>query len=148
VNAAVKRLAARGLTPANTVSLEVTGRRTGVSRRTAVVVARHAGRDYVVSLAGESEWVRNLRAAGGRAVVRHGQTRTVRLTEVAAADRAPVLHAFLSRRAFTRSPARSARVYFGLPAHPAIEQLAPLAEHYPVFEIRDEPAGRPTARGG
>jgi hypothetical protein len=72
----------------------------------------------------------------------------VRLTEVAAADRAPVLHAFLSRRALTRSPARSARVYFGLPAHPAIEQLAPLAEHYPVFEIRDEPAGRPTARGG
>jgi deazaflavin-dependent oxidoreductase (nitroreductase family) len=136
VNAVVEWLAARGLTPANTVSLEVAGRRTGLPRRTAVVLARHEGRDYVVSLGGHAQWVRNLRAAEGRAVLRHGAARTVRLTEVAPAERAPILHAFLQRRALTRSPTRSARFYFGLPAQPTVEQLVPLVDRYPVFEIR------------
>jgi hypothetical protein len=144
----VERLAARGLTPANTVSLEVAGRRTGRPRRAAVVLARHAGSDYVVSLAGESQdcvvslagesqWVRNLRAAGGEAVLRHGDTRRVRLTAVAVADRAPILHAFLQHRALARSPARAARYYFDLPPHPSVGQLAPLAERYPDFAIQD-----------
>ncbi|GAA4704808.1 hypothetical protein GCM10023215_50750 [Pseudonocardia yuanmonensis] len=90
-----------------------------------------------MSLAGESEWVRNLRAAGGEAVLRHGDARRVRLTPVAVPDRAPILHAFLQRRALTRSPARAARYYFGLPPHPSVEQLAPLAERYPVFAVQD-----------
>lgn len=137
MNAAVERLAARGLTPANTVSLEVPGRRTGLPRPTAVVLARHEGRDYVVSLAGESEWVRNLRAAGGAALLRHGGTRRVQLTPVAEAGRAPILHAYLQRRALSRSRARAARYYFGLPPHPSVEQLAPLAGRYPVFEIHE-----------
>ena len=56
-------LAALGLTPANTVSLEVTGRRSGRSHAFVVTTAAFAGERYLVSLAGESDWVRNLRAA-------------------------------------------------------------------------------------
>src|SRR3712207_8118606 len=48
------------------------------SRRTNLVQARHDGRDYLVSLTGESEWVRNARAAGGRVVLaRRGRRRAV-----------------------------------------------------------------------
>jgi hypothetical protein len=95
-----------------------------------------------VSLAGESEWVRTLRTTGGEAVLQHGGIRQVRLTAVAVADRGPILQAFLQRRAPTRSPARAARYYFGLPPHPSVEQLAPLAERYPVFAIHANLGGR------
>src|SRR6516162_4391734 len=70
VNRAVARLAALGLTPKNTVSLEVPGRRTGRVRRTSVVVAELRGYRYLVSLAGESEWVRNVRFNDNRASLR------------------------------------------------------------------------------
>ena len=70
VNRAVARLAALGLTPRNTVSLEVPGRRTGRLRRTSLVVAELSGYRYLVSLAGESEWVRNVRANENRASLR------------------------------------------------------------------------------
>jgi hypothetical protein len=43
VNRAVARLAALGLTPENTICLEVLGRRSGRLRRTSLVVAELAG---------------------------------------------------------------------------------------------------------
>jgi hypothetical protein len=58
VNRTVGRLAALGLTPKNTICLEVPGRRSGQRRRTALVVAERGGCRYLLSLAGESEWVR------------------------------------------------------------------------------------------
>jgi hypothetical protein len=45
----------------------------GTPRSTVVVRTRSAGQDYLVGLAGESEWVRNVRAAGGQAVLRATQ---------------------------------------------------------------------------
>ena len=70
LNRAVARLAALGLTPENTVCLEVPGRRSRRPRRTSLVVAELGGCRYLVSLAGESEWVRNVRANGNRASLR------------------------------------------------------------------------------
>lgn len=35
-------------------------------RKTNLVLLEHDGEGYLVALAGESEWVRNVRAAGGR----------------------------------------------------------------------------------
>ena len=128
-------LAARGWTPANTVTLEVPGRRSGQIRQTAVVSVGHEGRRYLVSLAGESEWVRNVRAAAGRAVLRHGQSRPVRLVEVPPSERAAVLHAYASHRAFSRSPAYVARNYFGVGPGAAPAELSAIAQRYPVFLI-------------
>lgn len=50
---------------AGTRALVVAGRRTGTLRRTAVIPVDHLGARYLVSPRGETEWVRNLRAAGG-----------------------------------------------------------------------------------
>lgn len=97
-----------------------------------------------MSLAGESDWVRNVRAAAGRASIRHRRTEAVRLVEVPPDQRAPILAAYLRKRALTKSPARSAREYFGLPPFPSVERLAPLADRYPVFRV--DPAG-PAAVG-
>lgn len=139
VSRVVAWLAGAGLTPANTIRLEVTGRRTGRVRAFAVTTAAWQGDLYLVSLAGESDWVRNLRAAGGRAVIRHGYRRRVRTEEVPIHRRAPVLGAYLERRALSKSSSRAARDYFGVKAHPPVEDLERIAERYPVFKVT--PAG-------
>lgn len=134
----VGALAARGWSPANTVALEVPGRRSGRVRRTAVVLVEHDGRQFVVSLAGESQWVRNVRAAGGRVTLRHGQRIAGHLVDVPPADRPPVLRAYASHRAFSRSPAYIARNYFGVAASPAVSEFTAIAERYPVFVIEPD----------
>ncbi|MGO9036114.1 nitroreductase/quinone reductase family protein [Mycobacterium sp.] len=135
INRAVGALAARGWTPATTVALDVPGRRSGRLRRTAVVSVDHNGRQYLVSLGGESEWVRNVRAAAGRVTLRHGESFSVRLIEIPSADRPPVLRAYANHRAFSRSPAYIARNYFGVRRDPSLSEFAALAERYPVFLV-------------
>lgn len=138
INRGVAILAAWGLTPENTVALEVPGRRSGCPRRTAVVSVDDEGRRYLVSLAGESEWVRNVRAAAGRAVLRHGTSIRVRLVELRPEERPPVLRAYTSHRAFSRSPAFVARNYFGVDPDPTLPELAARAERYPVFLVEPD----------
>lgn len=135
VNRVVAWLAGVGLTPANTVRLEVRGRKTGRLRAFAVTTATWRGDRYLVSLAGESDWVRNLRAAHGRAVIRHGYRTPVRTQEISVRERAPVLGAYPEKRALSKSPSREARDYFGVEPHPPIEDLELIAERYPVLKM-------------
>jgi len=146
VNRWVARLAILGLTPRDTVALEVPGRRSGRLRRTALVWAEDAGGRYFVSLAGEAVWVRNVRAAGGRATIRHGRARRVRLEDVPAAERAPVLKAYLSKRAFSKSPDHEAREFFGVRPDATLDELASIADRYPVFRIVADPLQPPGGR--
>ncbi|WP_152190030.1 nitroreductase/quinone reductase family protein [Georgenia satyanarayanai] len=127
-----------GVSPADVVVLEVPGRRSGLVRRTNVVLVRHDGGRYVVALAGESEWVRNVRAAHGRVVVgRRGRRRAARLVEVPVADRPAVLRANLlrwGRAPDERAVLREASNNFGV-ASPALAELARVADRHPVFRV-------------
>src|SRR5690606_8474851 len=113
--------------------------RTGVVRRTSLILLDHDGQEYLVALAGESEWVRNVRAADGRATLtRAGRRRAVRLEELPVADRAEVLQAYLwrgGRRPGNRRIAREADVYFGLAGEPTLGQLRGVASRYPVLRV-------------
>jgi len=118
-----------GLGPSWAVALETTGHRTGRVRSIPLVVGEYGGQRYLVSMLGEpSPWVRNVRAAGGRAVIRHGRRRDVRLVEVPPDERAPVLKAYLAR-------AIGARPH--IPVDPAapVGAFEPIAGTYPVFRI-------------
>jgi deazaflavin-dependent oxidoreductase (nitroreductase family) len=129
-------LAALGLTPSDTIALEVPGRRTGKPRRTALVSADHEGRRYLVSLPGESAWVRNVRAAGYQAVIRrHLRATPVTLEEVPVDQRAPIIRAYLSKRAYSKSPEFEAREFFGVSPGATLDELAEIAPRYPVFRI-------------
>jgi deazaflavin-dependent oxidoreductase (nitroreductase family) len=122
----------RGLSPSYLVSLETVGHRTG--RRTAVplVLADHGGERYAVSMLGErSPWVHNVRAAGGRAVLRHGGRREVHLVEVPAAERPPILKAYLAR-------AVGGRPHIPVDPGAPLEAFERIAADFPVFRI--EPA--------
>lgn len=126
-------ITALGITP-RSVTLEVRGRRSGRAIRLSISPARFESRRYLVSLAGERGWVKNVRAAKGEAFIIHGRRVPVQLVEVPIDRRAPILLAWVQERAFTRSPSRAARLYFGLET-PTLQNMQKLAPGYPVFEI-------------
>jgi glyoxylase-like metal-dependent hydrolase (beta-lactamase superfamily II) len=132
-------LTALGLSPGYVVTLEVPGRRSGIIRRTNLVLAQHHGQRYLVSLTGESEWVRNVRAAGGRVVLqRGGVRRAVRLVEVPVRDRPPVIRSYVlraGRRPGTRQVEREAKAIFGVGEDLALDEIAGKADRFPVFRV-------------
>jgi len=85
------------LSPARAVTLEVPGRRTGRLVSFPVVAAEYEGGRYLVSMLGkDANWVLNVRAAGGRVVLRRSDREEVRLEEVEPGDRAPILRRYLA----------------------------------------------------
>jgi hypothetical protein len=107
-----------------------------------VTLARYEGEDFLVSPAGDVDWVRNIRAAGGEAVLERGRKRSVRLIEVPIEERAPVLHAYMQRRALTKSPPTIARTCFDVSPDAGPADLEAVASRHPVFKIEYHP-GRP-----
>ena len=98
LNRASAALYALGIAPNYVVELVVKGRRTGRAISFPMVMTLLDGERYLVSMLGaEASWVKNLKAAGGHALLRHGRTERVQLVEVAVEKRAPVLKAYLQR---------------------------------------------------
>lgn len=120
---------ALGLPPSLMVALEVRGRASGRRRSQVLVLARVEGKRYLVSMLGpQSEWVKNVEAARGDAVLRRGRRRRVRLAAVPPAERAPIL------REYVRI-APGGRRHFPLPAGAPLSDFAAIAERYPVYRI-------------
>ncbi len=116
-----------GLLPQRYVTLEVPGRRTGRMLSFPLVMADYEGERYLVSMLGErSSWVRNVGAAGGRAVLRHGRRESVRLEEVDPDARAPIPVA--RARATGLHPGRSRRPARGVPEGRAPDPGLPRAK--------------------
>jgi hypothetical protein len=120
---------AAGIAPGRAAELQIQGRRTGRVISFPVVIADYEGGRYLVSMLGDDvNWVRNLRAAGGRAVLRHGRREAVRLQEISPPDRAPILRRYL-------------QVAPGARPHIPVDRRAPLADFerispgYPVFRV-------------
>ncbi|MCC6436541.1 MAG: nitroreductase family deazaflavin-dependent oxidoreductase, partial [Acidimicrobiales bacterium] len=108
--------------------LEVPGRCTGAVRTTPVNVLELAGERYLVAPRGCTEWVRNVRAAGG-ATLRLGRRReAVRTVEVADRDKVTVLRAYLRRWQF-----EVGRFFDCVGPDAPDAELARIAAGYPVF---------------
>jgi hypothetical protein len=71
-------------------------------------------------------------------VIISGKRTNIRLEEIALDERAPVLHAYVQKRAFTHTGAQAARHFFGLGPNPKLEEMASIADRYPVFKIIPE----------
>jgi len=110
-------------------TLEVTGRTSGRTISLPVAIVAVEGRRYLVSMLGENvQWVKNVRAAGGRAVIRSRGRETVHLAEVPVDQRAPILKAYLWRAPGARS---HMRVRLDAP----LAEFARIAAAYPVFRL-------------
>ena len=117
-----------GLLPRRWVTLEVRGRRTGRLTRFPVGMADVEGRWYLVSMLGECNWVRNVRAAGGRASLRRRRARPVRLVEVPVEERAPVIRQYVKK-------VPGARPHVPVDRREPTEAFENIAPRYPVFQV-------------
>ncbi len=129
MNRFISWAASLGLTPSDTVTLEVKGRRSGRVRSNPVTWVEWDGERYLVSPRGESEWVRNLRAADGDAAIRHGGRQKVRLEEVPAKQRAAIIQAYV------RKTVRATRQHCGVDPKAGLERFEEIAARHPVFRM-------------
>jgi deazaflavin-dependent oxidoreductase (nitroreductase family) len=123
-----------GLPPRFQAALDVRGRKSGRVRSSPVVIATVEGTEYLVSMLGpDSEWVKNVEAAGGDAVIRRGRNRPVRLTIVSAEQRAPILREYVRL-------APGGRTHFPVGVGSPLSEFEAIADLYPVYRI--DPAVR------
>jgi deazaflavin-dependent oxidoreductase (nitroreductase family) len=109
--------------------LAVRGRRSGQWRTVPVNPLELNGRRYLVAPRGETDWVRNLRAAGTGELRLGGKAESFRATELADAEKPPILRAYIDR---WRS---ETGVFFGVSADPSEADLIRIAPDHPVFAI-------------
>ena len=130
LNCAWATVWAAGLSPSRCATLEVRGRRSGRRISLPVVVADYRGERYLVAMLGNgASWVANVRAADGRAVLRHGRREAVRLENVEPGDRAPILRRYLEL-------APGARAHIPVDRRAALAEFERIATRYPVFRVR------------
>ena len=127
-------LAAKNVQSNGLVALEVTGRKTGRIISFPLVMVTLDGQRYLASMLGENtQWVRNIRASGGKAVLKSGGREDVQLEEIPADQRAPILKAYLQAAPGARP-------------HVPVDKDAPHAEfekisaRYPVFRLASHQA--------
>ncbi len=110
--------------------LEVRGRRSGKVISLPVDLLELDGQLYLVCARGNSNWVRNARAAGEVVLVRALRRRRYAVRELPADARPPILKAYLDRFA------SQVQRFFPVPKGSAVEAFNELAPRYPVFELQ------------
>jgi len=105
--------------------LTVRGRKSGEPRSTPVSLATVDGNRYIVAAFADAAWVGNVRAAGQATLSRGRISEAVRLTEMPASEREPMLRGFLEQ-------VRGGVRFFG--GRTADEVVAAAAD-YPVFRV-------------
>jgi deazaflavin-dependent oxidoreductase (nitroreductase family) len=129
LNKAWAAVGSSGVTPDYLVTLEVIGRKSGRMISLPVVIAVVDGQRYLVSMLGDdANWVQNVRAAHGRAVLRSGGREEVQLEEIPADERAPILKAYLQR-------APGARPHVPVNKDAALADFERIAAAFPVFHL-------------
>ena len=109
--------------------LEVRGRASGQRRSTPVVIATVEGKRYLVSMLGPaSDWVKNVEAAHGDAVLRQGRRRAVHLMAIPAAERASILSEYVR-------VATSGRHHLPVAVGAPLSEFQAIADRYPVYRI-------------
>ncbi len=129
INRLTAAIYAFGIAPNYLVTLDVVGRRSGRVFSLPLVMAVVGGERYLVSMLGDKVgWVRNVRAADGNVTLRHGRREDVRLEEVAADCRAPVLKAYLKR-------APGARPHIPIHKDAPLSEFEQVSSQFPVFRV-------------
>ena len=129
-NVMFRWLAEAGISIAGTRALRVRGRTTGKLRGVVVNLMTVDGRDYVVSPRGNTQWVRNARAAGEVEMGPRWRGRTVRISEVADDAKLDLLKRYLDRWYWEVKGHVG-----GLPPQSTDEQIRAVAPSIPIVEL-------------
>ena len=129
-NPVIAWLTRAGLSVKGTRLLDVPGRTSGIVRTTVVNLLTVDGERYLVAPRGTTQWVRNVRAAGG-GTLRVGRRRerfvAVELPDDAKGD---ILRAYLEQWAW-----EVGQFFDGLTSSSPDEDLAAAAPGFPVFRV-------------
>jgi len=129
-NRVVAWLARRGIGLAGARVLAVRGRTSGEWRTTVLNPMELDGDRYLVAPRGETQWVRNLRVAGAGELRLGRRAEAFEAVEVADADKAPVLRAYLDKWGW-----EVGRFFEGVTKDSDDEALARIAPDFPVFRL-------------
>lgn len=130
-NATVAWLTRHGVSVLGSRVLTVRGRKSGEPRSTPVNLLPLDGDRYLVSPRGETQWVRNFRAADFTGQLRVGRrTETFRAVELTDDEKVRVLRAYLRRWWF-----EVGAFFPGVNAKAPEEKLRAIAPGFPVFRI-------------
>lgn len=121
----------RGMPMAGSRVLAVRGRSSGEWRTTPVNPLVVDGQRYLVAPRGVTQWVRNLRAAGGRGELRKGKSvEAFTAEEVPDAEKPPVLREYLRVWAW-----EVGRFFEGVDKASSEARLLEIAPGFPVFRL-------------
>jgi len=129
-NPLVAWLTRRGLSLAGSRVLEVRGRTSGEWRATPVNPLQLDGDEYLVAPRGHTQWVRNLRVAGGGRLRKGRRIEEFTAVELDDADKPEVLRAYLAKWKW-----EVGAFFDGVGADASDEELFAVAPGYPVFRI-------------
>lgn len=129
-NSAVAGLTRLGVSVWGSRVLAVRGRASGEWRTTPVNLLTFGGERYLVAPRGQTQWVRNLRVAGGGELRLGRKATEFTATEVPDSGKPPILRAYLRRWKLEIG------VFFqGVGPDAPDDKLAEIAPDYPVFRI-------------
>lgn len=134
MNGVVGWLARHGVSLQGSAELSVLGRKSGQPQRIPVNPHTHKGEQYLVSARGHSQWVRNMRAAGGGELRVGRKVRTFTAVEIADDEqKALVVRTYLERWGW------QVNQYFqGVTAKSTDAELLAACPDHPVFRITVE----------
>ena len=133
-NGMVAALARRGISLKGSRVLSVRGRKSGEWHSTPVNPLTYQGHRYLVSPRGQTQWVRNMRVAGGGELRlgRHAEPFTA--TELADEQKPELLREYLRRWKF-----EVGMFFEGVGPDAPEAKLLEIAPGYPVFRITTRP---------
>ena len=122
-----------GLGVQGSQTLAVRGRKSGEMRTNPVNPFEIDGRTYLLSPRGTTQWVRNLRAAGGQGELRSGRkVRHFHAEEVADSDKLPLLRLYMDKWSW------EVKGFMGIDADAPDEELRRIAPDHPAFVLSFE----------
>ncbi|WP_217555250.1 nitroreductase/quinone reductase family protein [Streptomyces sp. GbtcB6] len=130
MNGLVGWLARRGISLAGSAELSVPGRKSGRLQRVPVNPHTYDGTQYLVSARGNSQWVRNMRVAGGGELRVGRKVREFTVVELPDAEKLPVLRTYLEKWGW------EVKQYFpGVTAKSSDDELVAAGADHPVFRV-------------
>ena len=121
-----------GIFPNYLATLEVVGRQSGKVISFPLAITIMNGERYLVSMLGkDANWVRNVRAAGGKVTLRHGIREHVLLEEVDIRETAPIIKRFLQL-------APGARPHIPVDKDAPVSEFEKIVADFPVFRVKND----------
>jgi len=130
MNGSVAALTKAGISLRGSRVLSVRGRKSGRWYSTPVNPLSYGGGRYLVSPRGQTQWVRNMRVAGGGRLRLGRRVRDIRVSELDDAAKPPILRAYLKKWAW-----EVGMFFDGVSAGSSDDDLRRIAPDHPVFRL-------------